>query len=73
MTGFQYVFDTHVNVVGKHVLVIGSERPWIEAMLLLSGAEHVTSLDYIPDLQSSHPQVGFLLYGKILSYKITEV
>ena len=55
---FQYVFDTHVNMTGKHVLVIGSERPWIEAILLLSGANHVTSLDYIPDLKSSHPQVG---------------
>ena len=43
----QFALDNHMGVVkGKHFLVIGSERPWIEALLLLAGASHVTSLDY---------------------------
>ena len=43
----QFALDNHMGEVeGKHFLVVGSERPWIEAMLLLAGASHVTSLDY---------------------------
>ncbi len=33
-------------ISGGHVLVIGSETPWIEAMLLELGAANVTTLDY---------------------------
>ena len=43
----QFALDNHMGEVeGKHFLVVGSEKPWIEAMLLLAGASHVTSLDY---------------------------
>lgn len=34
----------HLNVVGKHVLVIGSTSPWVEACALAEGAAHVTTL-----------------------------
>ncbi len=33
-----------VHVENKHVLVIGSETPWIEAILLELGAKHVTTM-----------------------------
>jgi len=33
-----------MNVKGKHVLVIGSENPWIEALILEAGADRVTTL-----------------------------
>ena len=52
----QAAFDTHMNVTDKHILVIGSERPWIEAMLLAAGAQHVTSMDYTK-LTTDHPRV----------------
>ena len=35
----QFALDNHMGEVkGKHFLVVGSERPWIEALLLLAGA-----------------------------------
>ena len=33
-----------MNVSGQHVLVIGTEVPWLEASILESGAEKVTTL-----------------------------
>ena len=33
-----------MDLKDKHVLVIGSERPWIEAMALQTGATKVTTL-----------------------------
>ena len=43
----QFALDNHMGDVNdKHFLVIGSEGPWIEALLLLAGASNVTSLDY---------------------------
>lgn len=41
------------RVQGKHVLVVGSESPWIEAMCLVFGAASVTTVDYSP------PQVQY--------------
>ena len=37
----------HLNVTGQHVLVIGSESPWIELMALRAGARHVSTVDYV--------------------------
>ena len=45
------------RVVGKRVLVIGSETPWVESILLALGAEHVTTLEY-NGIVSTHPQVS---------------
>ncbi len=33
-----------MNVTGLHVLVIGTERPWLEALILEAGARKVTTL-----------------------------
>ena len=41
---------------GKNALVIGSETPWVEAILLAVGAKHVTTLEY-NRIMSTHPQV----------------
>ena len=46
----------HIPVAGKHVLVIGSQSPWIEIILLNNGAKHITTFDYVP-IKSEHPQV----------------
>ena len=44
-------------VVGKRGLVIGSENPWLEAMLLEFGASHVTTLEF-GEIESQHPQIS---------------
>jgi hypothetical protein len=46
-------------VKDKHVLVIGSQSPWIETILLNKGAKNVTTSDYVK-IQSDHPQVEVL-------------
>ena len=40
----------------KRVLVVGSQTPWVEAVLLAIGAKHITTLEY-NTIHSSHPQV----------------
>ena len=45
-----------VDVRGKHCLVVGSERPWVEATLLAAGAAHVTTLEY-GAANTDHPQL----------------
>ncbi len=45
-----------MNVTGRHVLVIGSQKPWVEAVALAAGARHVTTVDYAP-LKSEHPKI----------------
>jgi len=49
-----------VDVRGKHVLVIGSENPWVEAICLANGARHVTTLEY-GRIESQHPDVSSIL------------
>ena len=36
-----------VNVKDKHVLVIGSQMPWVETILLMANAKRITTLDYL--------------------------
>lgn len=43
-------------IAGRRGLVIGSESPWLEAMLLFYGASHVTTLEF-GEIQSAHPQL----------------
>ena len=43
-------------IVDKRVLVVGSETPWVESILLEIGARHVTTLEY-NKVKSTHPQV----------------
>ena len=44
-------------IMNKHVLVIGSERPWLEGMLLAFGAKLVTTLEY-GSIIAEHPQLN---------------
>lgn len=43
----------------KHVAVVGSKTPWVEAILLGVGARHVTTIEY-GSIRSEHPQVTAL-------------
>jgi len=52
--------DQKASIQGKHMYVIGSETPWIEALLLLAGAEHVTTIEY-GSIRSEHPRVSTML------------
>ena len=36
----------HLNVTGKKVLVIGSQNPWVEAILLTKNPEKIVTLEY---------------------------
>ena len=52
----------HINsfqVKGGHVLVIGTQHPWIEVILLEKGAKHVTTLDYNV-IKSDHPNISMI-------------
>lgn len=49
----------HLKIEGASVLVIGSEKPWIEACALSFGASEVTTLEY-GGIQSTHPRVSTL-------------
>lgn len=44
---------------GKHVAVVGSKSPWVEAILLGVGARHVTTIEY-GAIESQHPNVTTL-------------
>ena len=46
-------------VKGKHVLVIGSQSPWLEAILIAQGADHVTTLEY-SRIECAHPKITTL-------------
>ena len=53
----------HLKITGKirgsRVLVIGSQRPWIEAICLLLGAKEVVTLEY-GKIVSTHPKIKTL-------------
>ena len=44
------------EILNKNVLVIGSETPWVESILLAIGAKHVTTLEY-NQIRTNHPMV----------------
>ncbi len=46
----------HMNITGRHVLVVGSQTPWLEAIILEAGAAKITTLDYA-QIKSEHPQI----------------
>eukprot|EP00937_MAST-01D_sp_MAST-1D-sp2_P006631 g6631.t1 len=58
------VYAPGMCVQGKHMLVIGSERPWLESVLLAAGARRVTTLEY-GRIRSEHPQVSSLLPSEL--------
>lgn len=46
----------HMNIKNQHVLIIGSQSPWLEAIALEEGAKRITTLEYVP-IESQHPQI----------------
>lgn len=44
---------------GKHCAVLGSQRPWLEVLLLTVGVKKITTIEYT-DLSSTHPQLDSL-------------
>ena len=46
-------------VSGKVGLVIGSETPWAEAMLINKNASHITTVEYA-DIVNEHPQISVI-------------
>ena len=56
-TNFINAFDSNTFQVKEgRVLVIGSNDPWIEVILLEKGAKHVTTLEYMV-VENSHPNI----------------
>jgi SAM-dependent methyltransferase len=43
-------------ILGKRGLVIGSENPWLEGMLLEYGAQNITTVEF-GKIESLHPQI----------------
>ena len=54
-------------VVDSHVLVIGTEQPWIEALLLEHGVGNITVLDY-QNIISLHPKIRAVTPGWTFNY-----
>lgn len=64
MYGIADHIDKYAPVEGKSALVIGSQVPWVEAILLAKGAAKVTTFDYIK-ITSEHPQVNYWVFGVV--------
>ena len=52
----QKLLRDYIFPKNKHILVIGSELPWIESILLHEGAGKVTTLEYNP-YPTNHPRI----------------
>ena len=48
-----------MDVKDKHFLVIGSQRPWIEVILLSLNIGHITTLEY-NEYNTDHPRISVL-------------
>jgi len=44
------------NIGNKHVLVLGSQNPWVEAIALAAGARQVDTLEW-SKIKNSHPKI----------------
>ena len=49
-----------LQIDGKDVLVIGSQSPWLESILVSKGARLVTTFDYIR-INNEHPNIETLV------------
>ena len=56
---FRHITEV-MPVKDQHVLVIGTQRPWLETLILRAGAKHVTILEY-NKLIIDHPQLTPIL------------
>eukprot|EP00944_MAST-04C_sp_MAST-4C-sp1_P003859 g3859.t1 len=52
--------QTKIKVNGKRVLVIGSENPWLETIILAAGANKIVTLEY-SKVFSEHPLIETML------------
>ena len=52
----QELLMKYIDPKGKDILVIGSETPWIEAVLINEGAASITTLEYNPH-PTDHPKL----------------
>eukprot|EP00095_Tigriopus_kingsejongensis_P012166 maker-scaffold345_size201316-snap-gene-1.21 protein:Tk12166 transcript:maker-scaffold345_size201316-snap-gene-1.21-mRNA-1 annotation:"hypothetical protein GUITHDRAFT_82324" len=52
---YRHIRD-QMNVTNKHVLIIGSRAPWLEAIFLFAGVGHITTLEYAK-IYSKHPKI----------------
>eukprot|EP00928_Gymnodinium_smaydae_P000267 TRINITY_DN1009_c0_g1_i1.p1 TRINITY_DN1009_c0_g1~~TRINITY_DN1009_c0_g1_i1.p1 ORF type:complete len:360 (-),score=56.05 TRINITY_DN1009_c0_g1_i1:172-1251(-) len=50
------IMKYRTELVGKHCAVLGSQSPWLEALLLQAGVAHVTTVEY-SDIKSTEPQI----------------
>ena len=64
---YDLVHNQHINnamsrypVTGKVGAVIGSEAPWVEALVLNAGAKHITTLEY-GVIKSRHPNISTMI------------
>jgi len=50
------------QIKGKHWLVIGTEIPWLEILLIAAGARNVTTVEYRSEkwMDDIHPQLNFV-------------
>ena len=46
-------------VVNSNVLVVGSQSPWIEVLLLAAGVKHITTAEY-GIIYTEHPQMSWI-------------
>ena len=68
VTRIRYHLENHFDIKNKSILVIGSQLPWIESLLLYLDAEHVTTLEYNP-YKTNHPKVTCITpmeYSKLI-------
>lgn len=56
MISFGIDFHMIEKVWNGNVLVVGSQTPWVEAIILEKGARHITTLEY-GSVESDHPQI----------------
>ena len=53
------IMKDHLDVEEKHILIIGSESPWIETMALRLGARHVTTGQSFSETQVFFININF--------------
>lgn len=61
--------SSKMDLVGKSVLVVGSELPWVEVCALAAGASKVTTLEYA-EIHSTHPQIQTMNPKEFRTYNL---
>ena len=55
----KHVLIKYMNVENKHFLVIGSQLPWIEAILVSLNIKKITTLEY-NDYKTDHSRISII-------------